>query len=202
MPVCLFSDRFISLQTFESCRISHFDYLTADNIDISFHLSHIRAAVLNLWSSAYSICIFCSKYDTHKFMDRIQKDSQLLGRPAKNTLDLLHFWMEIAEVIIKQGKGREDDFPVQPSRKRTEVRPLADVQMDNVNHMPEHTGMSLPGHCKNVGCTGKSWWICTKCKVHLCFQKNRNCFENFHKNWFGQSFLNLILCKHCSFVFQ
>lgn len=120
-----------------------------------------------------------------------RKDSQLLGRPAKNTLDLLHFRMEIGEVLIKQGNeisrrkvGRpsKDDVPVQPSRKTTEVRPLADVQFDNVNHMPEHTEVSLPGRCKNVGCKGKSRWICIKCKVHLCLQKNRNCFTNFHKN--------------------
>lgn len=67
-------------------------------------------------------------------------------------LDLLQFRMEVGEVLIKQGNeisrkkvGRpsKNEVCTHPSRRRTEVWPPTEVQLD-VNHMPKHAETHLP----------------------------------------------------------
>lgn len=55
-----------------------------------------------------------------------------------------------------------------------------DQRYDRQDHWPEsdqHTSRSL---CKMRGCSSLTHSYCTKCDIHLCFTKTRNCFRQFH----------------------
>lgn len=120
-----------------------------------------------------------------------KKDAAVLGIAKKDILDLLHFRMHVGESLIKveqdhnRKRGRpsslNESSPLTVKRQNVEVRPLDEVRYDNVGHFPEHSGQGLPLRCKNQNCGGKSRWKCTKCKIHLCLQKEKNCFMNFHQ---------------------
>lgn len=119
-----------------------------------------------------------------------KEDMRRQQAPPRKLLDLLHFRMQIGESLIKvestpsrkRGRPREEssDYLTPKRDCLTEVRPLREVQLDMVNHLPIHSEKSLPGRCKKPGCPGKSRWLCQKCKVHLCLQKDKNCFLDFH----------------------
>ncbi|KAK7791620.1 hypothetical protein R5R35_012801 [Gryllus longicercus] len=117
------------------------------------------------------------------------KDAGILEVSKKETLDLLHFRLRVAEALINEGKstvkkrGRplsEDNRKHIISRKNTEVRPVDEVRLDTTDHLPVHNN-ALPGRCKKNGCKGKSGWRCQKCQVFLCLHKDRNCFFDFHR---------------------
>lgn len=120
-----------------------------------------------------------------------KQNMHTLGIPKKDIMDLLHFRMQVGESLIKvnscnnRKRGRPSSgtsSPVVPTKRRNvEVRPLTPVQYDNIGHFPEHPELPLPLRCKNPGCGGKSRWKCQKCNIHLCLQKERNCFLAFHQ---------------------
>lgn len=113
--------------------------------------------------------------------------------PEKEILDLLAFRMSVARCLIhetsrvtpKRGrpsanfKAQECDEP-QTSKRRNECRPLKEVQLDQLNHLPEHDQKTEPTRCKSC-ISHRTHFMCQKCKVHLCITKNRNCFIDFHK---------------------
>lgn len=110
--------------------------------------------------------------------------------PKAKALDLLNFRMQVAEGLMRaktpchKRKGRLSD-PIQTKRKARslcENRPIEDVRYDMVDHMPMHSGNKEAGRCKLEGCkTGRSHFLCEKCKVHLCLSKAKNCFAKFHR---------------------
>lgn len=53
-------------------------------------------------------------------------------------------------------------------------------RFDGMNHWPEHDEKYSRSVCKWSGCNQRTHVFCTKCKVSLCFNKNRNCFRHFH----------------------
>lgn len=68
------------------------------------------------------------------------------------------------------------------SKKRTkpnEARPVHSLRYDQVGHFPNKNKSKL-GRCKKEGCGKKTNVYCLKCKVHLCFVDDRNCFTSFH----------------------
>ena len=69
--------------------------------------------------------------------------------------------------------------PVPAVRTAAEHAPTTQVRLDMVGHLPEW-GTRM--RCKMPFCTAKSSVKCTKCKVHLCLDKDRNCFLDFHTN--------------------
>ena len=113
--------------------------------------------------------------------------------PAKNQLSLLKFQAGLAESLCKAGKvcgeavrrrGRPSSTSPVPAatlskkRKAASVpNPTKDIPLDQVGHFPEFQDKQQ--HCRHC----KSGYLnikCTKCGVHLCLVKARNCFSVFH----------------------
>ncbi|KAK3800421.1 hypothetical protein RRG08_052804 [Elysia crispata] len=69
--------------------------------------------------------------------------------------------------------------PVPAVRTAAEHAPTTKVRIDMVGHLPEW-GTRI--RCKMPFYTAKSSVKCTKCNVHLCLNKDRNCFLDFHTN--------------------
>lgn len=104
-------------------------------------------------------------------------------------LPLVDFKLAIAEALCsihttiprKRGRrGQPIENLLEEKKKRqpaTEV-PLVEVLLDGVDHLPiwEETRQ----RCKYPGCTGKSFIKCQKCQIHLCLNKERNCFYKVH----------------------
>lgn len=78
-------------------------------------------------------------------------------------------------------KFRKIQQQILNKKKGCEQRPSIVLQMDLLDHMPQHTDSNQPTRCKNTGCHGRSRIYCDKCNVHLCLQKERNCFSAFHR---------------------
>jgi hypothetical protein len=113
---------------------------------------------------------------------------------SKYIMDLLNFRITLAKELAsvqhinrKRGRPRFDsesesrisESPT--SSKKYEKRPLASVQYDFFDHMPSHDQKPLPSRCKNDNCAFQSHLFCEKCQVHLCLNRNRNCFKDFHQ---------------------
>lgn len=77
---------------------------------------------------------------------KYKRDMHALGISQKDVMDLLHFRKKIGESLVKDAAKRQNN----------EVRPLSEVQYDNIGHFPEHQELPLPLRCKNPGCGGKS----------------------------------------------
>ena len=114
------------------------------------------------------------------------------GTSKNDILDLLGFRECVAETLIKAnltvkhssvGRPRRNVLDEnEPPRKKPSlpaVRPVYDVRYDKYEHFPEHID-GLGQLCKLEGCSGRSRIKCTKCKVFLCLNKNKNCFLTFH----------------------
>lgn len=55
-----------------------------------------------------------------------------------------------------------------------------DERFDNLNHWLETDHNGSRSNCKLPGCGMLTHVFCTKCTVHLCVNKNRNCFHQYH----------------------
>ncbi|KAF9417592.1 hypothetical protein HW555_005299 [Spodoptera exigua] len=64
----------------------------------------------------------------------------------------------------------------QKIKKPNAERPFDDVRYDKYDHWPQLTGYQRCKYCKG----GQASTMCTKCKVHLCYVKGRNCFLAYH----------------------
>ena len=121
------------------------------------------------------------------------------GKRSNEILHLLNFRLEVANVLIyanqkttSANRGRPtqsqrntpESSPVS-TKRLMEVRPLKEVQLDGVDHMPNHDGKKEATRCK-MNClttqrtAGRTHFFCQKCKIHLCITKERNCFLAFH----------------------
>ncbi|XP_046402676.1 piggyBac transposable element-derived protein 3-like [Ischnura elegans] len=121
-----------------------------------------------------------------------RRDCDSLGISKKKQNDLLEFKMRIAEALTKRGKdillkkrGRKShdsvDAKFEAKRKRGPANPIPETtcRVDGVGHWPQVKDVRQ--RCKNPGCSGKTVFLCTKCDVHLCLNKNSNCFIKFHE---------------------
>lgn len=72
---------------------------------------------------------------------------------------------------------REDDISPTPAKRRQQEVP-PEVRYNGAEHIPDYAVTKL--HCKIRKCAFKTFWYCTKCKVHLCLAKERNCFKSYH----------------------
>lgn len=66
------------------------------------------------------------------------------------------------------------------ARARYQKLPRNSIRYDGNNHLPRLDSKKSATRCKNKDCDGRSHFFCVKCDVHLCIQKNRRCFEDFH----------------------
>lgn len=121
-----------------------------------------------------------------------RKDQLKANVPKKHIKDLLKFRMELTYALIKVGnptrqlkRGRpkihdsEDIIRRRPSASQ-EVRPCKDIRLDKFDHVAEHDRKTHPTRCKKEKCSGRTFFYCKKCKVHLCITKKSNCFSEFH----------------------
>ncbi|XP_068911845.1 protein tramtrack, alpha isoform-like isoform X3 [Tenebrio molitor] len=88
----------------------------------------------------------------------------------------------IGEKRVKESRrsSSEPDPNSSKGKKRAETKPNVEARYDGYAHYPGQDDKKEATRCKMEKCGGKSRTFCTKCHVHLCLQKNRNCFLQFH----------------------
>ncbi|XP_046858658.1 piggyBac transposable element-derived protein 3-like [Xenia sp. Carnegie-2017] len=97
-------------------------------------------------------------------------------------MKLSKFQSLVAEGLLKAGKSRKRGRPSYttspPFRKRPTAVPVDDVRYDCVDHMPEwdNENRQRCKLCKN----NRSYIMRKKCKVYMCFNKERNCYLEYH----------------------
>ncbi|KAF2882108.1 hypothetical protein ILUMI_24070 [Ignelater luminosus] len=66
-----------------------------------------------------------------------------------------------------------------PETANIETRPVKEVRLDNVGHLPVLYNNKNALRCKKPGCKGKSH-LCDKCQVHLYVDKQQNYFFDYY----------------------
>uniref|UniRef100_A0A3Q1EXC1 PiggyBac transposable element-derived protein 2-like n=1 Tax=Acanthochromis polyacanthus TaxID=80966 RepID=A0A3Q1EXC1_9TELE len=129
------------------------------------------ADALDALIAQYRIHIRSKKY-YHRlffhFVDMVIVNSWLLYRrdceslcvPRKLQKDLLAFRISVARALSK-------------------AIPTQEVRSDAVGHWPVVERERQ--RCKHPKCKGQTVFKCSKCNVHLCLNKNHNCFREFHE---------------------
>ncbi|XP_015232409.1 PREDICTED: piggyBac transposable element-derived protein 2-like [Cyprinodon variegatus] len=120
-----------------------------------------------------------------------QRDCKSLDVPRKKQKDFLAFRISIAQALCMQGKDLsskkrgwpfldvESEFERKKRRGPAKAIPAQKVRSDAVGHWPMVE--SARQRCKLPNCRGQTVFKCSKCNVHLCLKKNKNCFGDFHK---------------------
>lgn len=114
-------------------------------------------------------------------------DCQKSGVPQRKIIDLLAFRMRLSEELVyfqnltkRTARITLDDVRskhahIEKSREgRTDER----IRYDGLHHLAYYSEDRK--RCKRETCNLQSQIICQKCKVHLCLNKNNNCFSQFH----------------------
>uniref|UniRef100_UPI00358E4A90 piggyBac transposable element-derived protein 2-like n=1 Tax=Myxine glutinosa TaxID=7769 RepID=UPI00358E4A90 len=115
-----------------------------------------------------------------------------LNQKQQKFMPLLDFHAEVANALIKVGKhadgssrkrgrpsledGSPPPTPPLPPQQRT-IAPSADVRLDRLDHFPTHA--EKRGRCRLCS-KGYTQMACQKCKVLLCFTKDKNCYLEYH----------------------
>nr|XP_047132645.1 piggyBac transposable element-derived protein 3-like [Hydra vulgaris] len=118
---------------------------------------------------------------------RDMKKSQAL---KKDIFQLRIFKLKVAKCLVQSDKalssrrGRPSTSVDHLHRLKRKRGPAANLpepstRKDNIGHFPFF--VDKKGRCKYPGCTGITKVFCEKCKVHLCFTSNSNCFRKFHE---------------------
>ena len=105
-------------------------------------------------------------------------------------MSLLNFRAQVADALIKVDKpadltsrkrGRSSLEDAEEDRAPHPVRripaPSTIVRLDRFDHFP--TNGEKRGRCRRCK-NGYTQMACTKCKVLLCFTKDKNCFLEYH----------------------
>lgn len=77
---------------------------------------------------------------------------------------------------VKRSSSQEET----KKRAKYQKKPENKVRYQKQNHLPEFDSNKNATRCKNENCISRTHIFCTKCNVHLCIAKNRNCFKEFH----------------------
>lgn len=110
--------------------------------------------------------------------------------PKKDIMDLASFRSELADTLCKYSspipRGRPSSSSLQepPAKLRKgkpcQVLPPSDVIRDGIGH--EQIRTPDRQRCMFPSCNLKTVTMCSKCKVHLCAKKSKNCFNEIHRN--------------------
>lgn len=108
-----------------------------------------------------------------------RKDCRSVGMRTSEQLQLLEFRNDIAECLMKCGTNPlAIRSPGRPMQQAMQYGPPVDVRLDGVGHVPKWNERQ---RCKNSACEDRfSHFVCVKCNVSLCLNKNRNCFLSYH----------------------
>lgn len=80
--------------------------------------------------------------------------------------------------LNQENETKNSNQVVKSSKAKNETRPNFKKRFDQHNHFPVLS--QKPTRCKNEDCKKITHTHCSKCKVHLCLVKNRNCFLDYH----------------------
>ncbi|KAJ8963011.1 hypothetical protein NQ317_006820 [Molorchus minor] len=149
---------------------------------------------IKLKSRKWYMRIFCHMIDV------VIVNAWLLSRrinaQLKNNdkLSLLQFKTILAQDLCLLGKTKEkkrgrpstsgsstptySPKPFTLKRRCFEPHPTENIKFDDTGHWPLHT--EYRERCKRSNCKGKSRIMCEKCGLHLCLNKENNCFKSFH----------------------
>jgi hypothetical protein len=119
------------------------------------------------------------------------------GITSNGSFRLFHFKLGIAKFLLKKPKiqqlqlhpvnsisdANESDEENEPPPKK--IREAASsvshlMRYDGSDHWPIFVSALNNTRCKNEKCSGKTYWKCSKCNVHLCLNSNKNCFTQYH----------------------
>ena len=102
--------------------------------------------------------------------------------PRKRTMPLRVFQGMLADSLVKaqkRGCGRPTAGSLSPmvcKKKKVQGLPTADIRRYCIDHFPAWE--EARQRCMN--CNLLTYIKCTKCKVWLCLNKDRNCYNEFH----------------------
>lgn len=109
---------------------------------------------------------------------------------GKSVMKIADFRLELAYTLCcigsststKRGRPSDTQNKIDVKRKRPNVTPLPpqDVRLDNENHFPKWNETRV--RCKHPSCKAQTYVVCEKCSTALCFNKDKSCFKDFHKN--------------------
>ncbi|KAK0146642.1 PiggyBac transposable element-derived protein 2 [Merluccius polli] len=123
----------------------------------------VTVAVINAWS-------------------RYRRDLEKL-QPRQKALPLRRFQASVGTALTSAGKVKKCGRPLSspeatptPPRKRKTPELPPDVRKDGLHHFPTWETRQRCKHC--VGHFAHVY--CEKCRVHLCLNKDRNCFQAYH----------------------
>ena len=57
-----------------------------------------------------------------------------------------------------------------------------EIRLDGVNHIPRYQKGTCVRRCR-VQCGSRTSFYCSKCRVYLCFKRDKNCFDAWHSNY-------------------
>lgn len=110
------------------------------------------------------------------------------GIDKKNLLTLADFRVKLGETLCKFGSvSRHVGRPSTEITKKIALKrkhhsscrlPPKEARLDKLDHWPIWSENRL--QCKVPKCKGYTSVKCSKCRVSLCFKKNRNCYRLFH----------------------
>lgn len=127
-------------------------------------------------------------------IDMITVNSWLLQRRRNRQkgndmyMPLLDFKLYIADVLMRETTGvftpttrgrpplNKNIENIQKIKRRRIELPPREVVEDGLGHWPNWAKDRQ--RCKN--CSQKSYVYCSKCACYFCFNKDRNCFKEFH----------------------
>lgn len=120
-----------------------------------------------------------------------RRDCDMQNFPKKTISDLLQFKTDVSAALCSQGKdptekkrGRPSSYNVEEMHEKKKMRgpakpiPNFSVRRDGIAHWPAI--VDARQRCKFPGCTGITTVKCSKCSVHLCLTRKKNCFVDFH----------------------
>jgi len=90
------------------------------------------------------------------------------------------FQAHVATALCKVGKplrGRPSLDSAKKRKVQVSSQPVKDVRFDGIDHFPAYEKKRQ--RCKNCP-DGFAFVKCSKCGVHLCLNKNKNCFAAYH----------------------
>lgn len=96
---------------------------------------------------------------------------------------LVDFRMQVAQALLKAGtseerkRGHPASHTPPPKRANPCLRPIQDMRLDRTAHWPVHSDTKQ--RCK-LCVISYSRIRCKKCGTHLCLNKEKNCFKEFH----------------------
>ena len=124
-----------------------------------------------------------------------RRDADHLGVRKNMQLQLQSFKLNIANVLLRQGKcvsstsrpGRPRSTSLDYEHKKKKATchglkpiPAPEIRKDKIDHFVMVYQEGERPCCKLPGCGKRSSYYCKKCNVALCLTKDHNCFYEFH----------------------